>query len=460
MRIAIAMIVKNEESCLAKCLDSLKRFENIYILDTGSTDDTVEIARRYTDKIFEDYKWNDSFCEARNHINSIISADWIMSIDADNELEPNGYDKVIKAIDAADKQGFKTVNVKLEHTNGSYHYFPNIYRSSCIWKGNIHNYLNVSENNYSTIRITYGYSEAHKKDPDRAFRILLKEVQDPKKHREMYYLAREYWYRHKYQEALGWYTKYVNGSKFQSEIADAYVMMARCNISMNRYNLARECLMKAININADYAEAMYLMGEITGPNNSAIWHKRAYQATNKNVLFVNDLRNYREKQLIECIPDVYNYKSLLYVGADIHRCHMLKDFRNREQFIDIVEPFEANCNYYKGVNGINNVYQSTIQDFKPNTKYDIVLWWHGPEHMNENEYEKTFKHMETMANKYIIMGVPWGINKQDAIDNNDYEIHRTSTLPEHFEKYGYKTNSIGNKDTWYSNILIWKKIGA
>ena len=70
------MIVKNEEAVLERCLESLKGlFEEIVIVDTGSTDSTKEIATKYTDKIY-DFQWINDFAAARNYAfsNFVIAA--------------------------------------------------------------------------------------------------------------------------------------------------------------------------------------------------------------------------------------------------------------------------------------------------------------------------------------------------------------------------------------------------
>lgn len=65
--ISLCMIVKNEESVLARCLDSIADLmDEIIIVDTGSTDHTKEIAANYTDKIF-DFDWKSDFSAARNY---------------------------------------------------------------------------------------------------------------------------------------------------------------------------------------------------------------------------------------------------------------------------------------------------------------------------------------------------------------------------------------------------------
>ena len=60
------MIVKNEAAILSRCLDSVcDLMDEIIIVDTGSTDGTKEVARRFTDKLF-DFPWADDFSAARN----------------------------------------------------------------------------------------------------------------------------------------------------------------------------------------------------------------------------------------------------------------------------------------------------------------------------------------------------------------------------------------------------------
>ena len=62
--ISLCMIVKNEEETLARCLNSVYDLvDEIIIVDTGSSDRTVEIAARFTEKIYR-YPWNDDFAAA------------------------------------------------------------------------------------------------------------------------------------------------------------------------------------------------------------------------------------------------------------------------------------------------------------------------------------------------------------------------------------------------------------
>lgn len=87
MQISICMIVKNEEKVLARCLDSLQGlYEELIIVDTGSTDNTKKIAESYTTNIY-DYVWKDDFADARNYAFSKATKDYIYSVDADEVLD-------------------------------------------------------------------------------------------------------------------------------------------------------------------------------------------------------------------------------------------------------------------------------------------------------------------------------------------------------------------------------------
>ena len=84
--LSACMIVKNEEKFLAQCLNSIKdAVDEIIIVDTGSTDKTVEIAQSFGAKVYH-HPWRNSFSEARNHSLSYATCDWILQIDADEAL--------------------------------------------------------------------------------------------------------------------------------------------------------------------------------------------------------------------------------------------------------------------------------------------------------------------------------------------------------------------------------------
>jgi glycosyltransferase involved in cell wall biosynthesis len=86
-RLSLCMILCNEESFLENCLNSVLHFvDEIVIVDTGSTDRTKEICRRCGAQVY-DFPWNGSFAQARNYGIERATGDWILWLDADEELE-------------------------------------------------------------------------------------------------------------------------------------------------------------------------------------------------------------------------------------------------------------------------------------------------------------------------------------------------------------------------------------
>lgn len=84
--LSLCMITKNEEKNLSRCLDSIKDIvDEIIIVDTGSTDKTVEIAKSYGAHIYH-YDWNNDFSKARNVSLQKATKDWILVLDADEVL--------------------------------------------------------------------------------------------------------------------------------------------------------------------------------------------------------------------------------------------------------------------------------------------------------------------------------------------------------------------------------------
>lgn len=92
--ISLCMIVKNESDVLARCLDSVYgAVDEIVIVDTGSEDNTKQIASEYTDKIF-DLKWQDDFSYARNYAFEKGTKDYLLWLDADDVLPLESMEKL------------------------------------------------------------------------------------------------------------------------------------------------------------------------------------------------------------------------------------------------------------------------------------------------------------------------------------------------------------------------------
>lgn len=113
MKLSVAIIEKNEEKNIRRLLDSLMPIKKeismeIIIIDTGSIDNSINIAREYTDKIYS-YKWNDDFAQARNVSISYCTGEWILILDADEEIDD--YAKLIEFLNNDSNNVYNTCEI-------------------------------------------------------------------------------------------------------------------------------------------------------------------------------------------------------------------------------------------------------------------------------------------------------------------------------------------------------------
>ncbi len=114
--LSLCMIVKNEEEFLEQCLNSVKDLvDEIIIVDTGSTDNTIEIAKKFGVKVIE-IKWEDDFSKARNVSLKNATKDWILVLDADEVIAKKDHER-IKEMISGNVEGYYLV--QRTYTNDS-----------------------------------------------------------------------------------------------------------------------------------------------------------------------------------------------------------------------------------------------------------------------------------------------------------------------------------------------------
>ena len=99
-KISATVITKNEEDNIAECLASLSWADEIVVLDSGSTDRTVQIAKQFTDKVYVEI-WRGQGLQ-KNRAVELAQGPWIFSIDADERTTPELADEIQQAIKRAD----------------------------------------------------------------------------------------------------------------------------------------------------------------------------------------------------------------------------------------------------------------------------------------------------------------------------------------------------------------------
>lgn len=149
-KVALVMIVRNEGSRLDRCLNSVKdAVDEIVVVDTGSSDNTLDIARKYTSKVYS-YQWENDFSAARNYAIEKTTAEWVLSLDADEWLEADSH-TFRSLIGQRQYSAFCLPLFAQKDTNQNYEYdrflvlrlFRNIYR----YKNPVHEYVSINNSN-------------------------------------------------------------------------------------------------------------------------------------------------------------------------------------------------------------------------------------------------------------------------------------------------------------------------
>ena len=266
--ISLCMIVKNEQDVLARCLESVQGIcDEIIIADTGSTDRTKEIARRYTDKVY-DFPWIDDFSAARNFALSKAEMDYCMWLDADDVLLPSDHLAVAELKNNLD--GVDVVMMKYNVAFGpdgspTYSYFrERIFKNSPIFRfhGAVHEAITPSGNILHS-QAAVSHKKLHPSDPDRNLRIFEKQLHDgiPLTPREQFYYARELYYHARYGEAVEVLDTFIeSGQGWIENVLDACLHLCYCYDGLGEPDKAFDALTRALRYSAPRAELACELG--------------------------------------------------------------------------------------------------------------------------------------------------------------------------------------------------------
>ena len=195
------MIVKNEEEQLPRCLDSIKDFcDEIIVVDTGSEDDTIKIAKSFGAKVYR-HPWENNFSLHRNQAFDYANGEWLLVIDADEEMKfkdisPEEFRSRLDMIPYLITSLIVTVNEFHAETYTSWQ-SARFFRANVNprYEGTVHNKIKCDGQAAGTDLelIHYGYHlspEKMKKKRDRTRKLLEERIEkDPHDHLAHYYLC-------------------------------------------------------------------------------------------------------------------------------------------------------------------------------------------------------------------------------------------------------------------------------
>lgn len=125
-KLSVIIITKNEEKNIVSCLESVKWIDEIIIVDAFSNDRTVELAKKYTDRIYQK-EWS-GFANQKKYALSITTNEWVLSIDADERVSEDLKKKIISIL-SSQQSIEKFSGYKIKRDN----YFLGKKINSCGW---------------------------------------------------------------------------------------------------------------------------------------------------------------------------------------------------------------------------------------------------------------------------------------------------------------------------------------
>ncbi len=280
---SVSLIVKNEEQNLENCLNSIKNFVNeIIVVDTGSSDNTLELAKRFTKNIYQ-FKWNDDFSEARNFAISKCNFSHILILDADELiLNPENLSEILK-YDKSKIGGWLVDIISISTKSNQEH---NIQKSIRIirnnynlkYEGLIHEQVTKSivDNNlsieFSPIQILHlGYelsAEKFNKKMKRNLKLINKSLDlDDTNYFLLFHRANTLMSLSDYQNAIKDYEKILSTNpKDKSLLKQIYNNLSICYFNLKDINKAVEFSYKSLKLIENQIQANLILAQINYTN--------------------------------------------------------------------------------------------------------------------------------------------------------------------------------------------------
>lgn len=283
-RLSLCMIVKNEANMIGKCLQNVKEaVDEMIIVDTGSTDGTQDICRSHGAQLF-DLAWQDDFAAARNYGLRQATGDWILWLDADEQVDPGSALQLrqiftrqncdLGCIELINYVGSEPASDSRAYVVNHHRLFRN--RLGFQFKGAIHEHLNVDEvlgPNFKACVLPvkvrhYGYMDEQVQSQNKAHRnIRILEMEKCKEDYSPwidYHLSSEYYRLQQFKQAFDAVSDAIRGFIVAGKKPPSlcYKMKYDILLATGSYEGAWPAIDRAIQLYPDYVDLYYYKGLI------------------------------------------------------------------------------------------------------------------------------------------------------------------------------------------------------
>lgn len=326
--VSVCIIAKNEENCIEECLRRLSKYAwEIVVVDTGSTDKTVEIAHQYTTAVYS-FPWTNDFSAARNYSISKAHNDYILILDCDEYLEENDqtayvisnlpsyispqqigvftlHNPLVEVNSPAVTPIMSTVNIARFFHKNSMHFNGRVHEQLISKTGESKDYVHIPLSFY---HIGYQTPLLQKQKASRNIPLLKEELAlHPNNPYILYQLGRSYFSIANYTKALSYFEATLTleldeQAEYVQTLVESY---GYCLLNLKQYQKALE-LEGIYSFFSKRADFVFLMGLIYMNNGLFIEAVHEFQKattiSNYSIEGVNSFKaNYNIGVIYECI---------------------------------------------------------------------------------------------------------------------------------------------------------------
>ena len=348
------MIVRNEEEFLPGCLESIKdAVDEIIVVDTGSTDRTVEIAESFGAKVYR-HPWNDNFTEARNYSLSYATCDWILQIDADEALEQEDIPLLRKAIHS-DLYNGVLIAIYNHMPNGlSKFYYKRLFRRGVSrYEGIIHEQIIVEGTIvHAEIRIYhYGYKLSKEKmeaKDNRNKELLLRQIEeDPNNTFAWCNLNRIYRSKREFAKAVKNGKHALSLKRYEEDTATYLTLLydtAYCCLKTGRLDEGTQLCHEGLQRNPENLNLLFTLGGIY------FKQERYIEAINTHEEFLRQRETAEKSPNLDAnVVDTWSFGSI--IRDNIGQCYrLLRDYEKAINCLkDAIAQDDQCLNLYKSL---------------------------------------------------------------------------------------------------------------